>query len=123
MSLIEERKRNRKAFELHVQKMKHSTKMYNVLADIFNLGSDLNNSMNTFFDSLEGGVEGEGNAEKMVVHWTDHVMPFLDKFYELMPQMSKLFDEDEQMEAALKGLQEESDLSTIQNSFGEDGIN
>ena len=69
---------SRRALELHTKKIVHSTKMYNLMADIFNLGSQLNEDMNDFSDKIGGedaDMESEENLEKFIEHVGATLMP------------------------------------------------
>tara|TARA_R100000995_G_scaffold64391_1_gene33507 strand:+ start:676 stop:1068 length:393 start_codon:yes stop_codon:yes gene_type:complete len=121
-----ERDMSKRALELHTKKIVHSTKMYNLMADIFNLGAQLNEDMNDFSDELGGkdaDMESDENLEKFIEHVGDKLMPFLNEFYSVMPKMIELFQEDEQLEEALAEFAEETQRYELESSFGEGGIN
>ena len=117
---------SKRALELHTKKVVHSTKMYNLMADIFNLGAQLNEEMNDFSDKMGGedaDMESEENLERFIEHVGATLMPFLNNFYSVMPKMVELFQEDEQLEEAMAELHEETQKYELESSFGESGIN
>jgi len=110
----------RRGVELGEQKMRLNLKMHNLLVEIFNLGCDLHKQLQKA-NLKDGGPEVEGNAEKMIEHLTEDVLPFLDVFYgTTMPKMAELFEEDKELDVALK---EEEDKNFASTSFGIGGVN
>tara|TARA_R100001594_G_scaffold422_1_gene1610 strand:+ start:132 stop:512 length:381 start_codon:yes stop_codon:yes gene_type:complete len=109
-----------KGVELGEQKMRLNLKMHNLLVEVFNLGCDLHKQLQKA-NLKDGGPEVEGNAEKMIEHLTEDVLPFLDVFYSTtMPKMAELFEEDKELDVAL---QEEENRSLANTSFGAGGVN
>ena len=108
-----------KGVELGEQKMRLNLKVHNLLVEIFNLGCDLHKKL-AKANLKKGGPEIEGNPEKMIEHLTEDVLPFLDSFYDTMPKMAELFEEDKELDVAL---QEEEDRNFANTSFVSNGMN
>ena len=112
------KERTRRAIALHSWKSEHYTKMYNAMADVFNLGVSLDKGVSTLLS--QGGAY---TSEQEKNFWTDAVLPFLEEFYDIMPRLVELFDEDSEIEQAFAKMQEDSEKRHLEKSFGEGGIN
>ncbi len=114
------RERTRRAIALHSWRSEHYTKMYNAMADVFNLGVSLDKGVSNLLGESQGSAH---TSEQQEIFWTDAVLPFLEEFYDIMPRLIELFDEDDEIEQAFAKMQEDSERRYLEKSFGEGGIN